>query len=530
MVGWYDPGPLVATGLKVLVSSLFGRHADNRLLEALASGGVDEIYEYTKAGDADRTELWVDYIADTGDGFNSTYGVAYWATRPELALAGRSDAGSQHTTRSGDILVFGGDLVYPFANHADYHHRLVKPFETARNYSRSPEPHAFAIPGNHDWYDSLVSFTRLFCSGRWFQGWRTRQKRSYFAIRAPHNVWFIGVDVQLGSDIDSLQIQYFKKVAAQMQKGDRVVLFTAEPHWVFAEAYSELDPEYNENNLKYFEKVLERNGAKLVAFIAGDLHHYRRHEGPQDTHKITAGGGGAFLHPTHAPEANELAGGFKLKAAFPDEATSRRLTWKNLLFPILNPKFIPAIGSVYGLLGYYWIQNEWRLLGPLLLILGFILFTDTHSAIYRKVAGGLHGLAHTLCAWGLLGVTRQLIAGWGLTNELAIESFTGTFMFVTGGLVGSFLMGLYFLISLNGFGRHSNEAFSSLRIEDFKNFLRIHIDTDGTLRIFPIGITRVARQWKAVVGATEFDAQLEPNDARATPPELIEKPIVIAKG
>jgi hypothetical protein len=488
MVGWYDPEPLVATGFKVLVSTVFGRHFDNRLLEALATGGGEEWFDYSKdASGAERRTLWLDYLADTGDGFDSTYAVAYWATRPTLAVG-------SHETRPGDVLVLGGDLVYPFANHPDYIARLVRPFEAARNYSREPAPDVFAIPGNHDWYDSLVSFTRLFCSGRWFQGWRTRQKRSYFALKLPHRVWVIGLDVQLGSDVDALQIQYFRKVAESIEEDARVIVCTAEPHWVYATAYNRIDPEYNENNLRYVEKVLTRGGAKIVAHVAGDLHHYRRHEGPLGAQKITSGGGGAFLHPTHAPRARSLDGGFELRAAFPDEATSRRLAWKNLLFPFVNPKFIPAMGALYGLLGYYWIQGEMRLLGPILMMAGFILFTDTHETWYRRIAGGLHGLAHSGVAWALYAVARGLVGRLELTHELARESFTGAFMFATGGLLGSFVFGLYLLISVNVFGRHSNEAFSSLRIADFKNFLRLHVREDGTLAIFPIGLRRVARR------------------------------------
>jgi hypothetical protein len=88
-------------------------------------------------------------------------------------------------------------------------------------------------------------------------------------------------------------------------------------------------------------------------------------------------------------------------------------------------------------------------------------------------------------------------------------------------------MGLYLLVSLNVFGRHSNEAFSALRIEDFKHFIRLHIDGDGRLRIFPIGLTRVPRAWKPVPGAGPQDAQLEPDDARATPPASIEPAILV---
>lgn len=527
MVGWFDPGPLLSTGLNVLVSTLFGRHSDYRLLEALAAEGADEIHDYTKNGDAPREELWLDYIADTGDGWNSTYAIAYWSSRPALRVA--TSYGAPSDTRTGDILLFGGDQVYPAASRRDYHDRLVKPFETARNYSRAPEPHVFAIPGNHDWYDSLVSFSRLFCSGRWFQGWRTRQKRSYFALRLPQRIWLIGADVQLGSDIDALQIQYFKKVAAQMEAGDRIIICTAEPHWVYATAYEDLDPEYNENNLHYFEKVLQRNGATIVAYIAGDLHHYRRHANPEGAQKITAGGGGAFLHPTHAPDAGKLGGGFDLRSAYPAESVSRRLAFRNLRFPFINPKFGLATGSLYGLLGYFWNQGQGMLLGPLLLILGFVLFTDTHSVWYRRLAGTVHGLAHTAACWALLKAIRHLTVALGITHPLAAEAFNGTLLFASGALVGSFLMGLYLLISLNVFGRHSNEAFSALRIEDYKNFLRLHIAKDGSLTLFPIGIERVPRRWKATGSTSPYDPQLEPDDPSATAPHLIEPPVVVTK-
>lgn len=522
MVGWFDPGPLLKTGFDVLISTLFGRHSDYRLLEALAAGGAFEVYDYS-----DRDELWLDYIADTGDGWNSTYAVAYWSSRPRLSVA--TSFGAKSETVSGSILLLGGDQVYPAASRRGYHDRLVKPFEAARNYSQEPAPDVFAIPGNHDWYDSLVSFSRLFCSGRWFQGWRTRQKRSYFALKLPQRVWLIGADVQLGSDIDALQIEYFKKVAAQMAQGDRIVICTAEPHWVYATTYEDLDPEYNENNLHYFEKVLQRNGASIVAYIAGDLHHYRRHANPQGAQKITAGGGGAFLHPTHAPDAATLGGGFTQRGAYPDLATSRRLTWRNLLFPFINPKFGLAMGSLYGLLGYFWNQGQGMLLGPLVLILGFILFTDTHSVWYKRLAGTAHGLAHTAAAWALLASIRGLIETLGVTNRVAAEAFSGTLMFAAGALVGSFLMGVYLLISLNVFERHSNEAFSALRIEDYKNFLRLHIGRDGSLTIFPIGIERVPRRWKETGSASPYDPQLEPDDALATPPHLIEPPVLVQK-
>lgn len=82
-------------------------------------------------------------------------------------------------------------------------------------------------------------------------------------------------------------------------------------------------------------------------------------------------------------------------------------------------------------------------------------------------------------------------------------------------------MGTYLYVSINWFGRHRNEAFSALRIADWKNFLRMQIDKDGRLRIFPVGIERVPRKWKKEKGT------VRPDDPAATEPELMEAPIVI---
>lgn len=90
-------------------------------------------------------------------------------------------------------------------------------------------------------------------------------------------------------------------------------------------------------------------------------------------------------------------------------------------------------------------------------------------------------------------------------------------------------MGVYLLISLNVFGRHSNEAFSALRIEDYKNFLRLHIGKDGSLTLFPIGIERVPRRWKATNSTSPYDPQLGPDDPASTSPHLIEPPVVVSR-
>src|SRR5215204_3175768 len=39
MVGWYDPFQLARTGYEVIVSAMFGKHADKRVIQAIADTG-----------------------------------------------------------------------------------------------------------------------------------------------------------------------------------------------------------------------------------------------------------------------------------------------------------------------------------------------------------------------------------------------------------------------------------------------------------------------------------------------------------
>ena len=78
-------------------------------------------------------------------------------------------------------------------------------------------------------------------------------------------------------------------------------------------------------------------------------------------------------------------------------------------------------------------------------------------------------------------------------------------------------MGVYLLVSVNGLGAHMNEAAISLALPDWKNFLRLRIDPDGTLTLYPVGIARVPRRWKPT-GAGPHAAAYAPDDPRATPP------------
>jgi hypothetical protein len=611
MVGWYDPRQLVKTGMEVAVSTIFGRHSDQRLVEAMASGDEKKrkFYDYTfyykdDGGDVcepdetqPRRSIWIDYVGDVGDGWNSTYAIAY-----HLAETGRTftyrdrDSNDTHQaeTKRGDLLIFGGDEVYPTASRKMYEERLVEPYKAALRDSGTTPPHVFAVPGNHDWYDSLVAFTRFFTARRWFAGWRTRQARSYFALKLPHNWWLLGTDVQLGSDIDAPQMKYFESLTDDMDEAKNngqpasIILCHAEPHWIRAAQYGGFDPNYNESNLKLLEKRLNKN---VAVFVAGDLHHYRRHESSDKlTQKITAGGGGAFLHPTHygllgtkldqITEKGLEAGKeriFDLKGCYPPTKESSKLCWWNLIFPYLKGNRSrtfglitaalyllmtlvvvsridePALrnlkyqfGRVSGMAIQSVLDSPITTFFAAFMIIGFMFFTDTHSRLYRIVMGGLHAVAHILAAFFIALISVSFVAdlaartaswaGWrlhlpwpgGFDFYLDTRMLLASLMILLGGFVfGSLIMGIYLLLSMNFFGRHSNEAFSSLAIEDWKNFLRLHINEDGDLTIYPLGIRRVPRKWKCRTEGT--GPELVSDDPDATAPELIEMPIVLKK-
>jgi hypothetical protein len=157
-----------------------------------------------------------------------------------------------------------------------------------------------------------------------------------------------------------------------------------------------------------------------------------------------------------------------------------------------------------------------------LVVGGVILFTDTHSLWQRFLGGGVHAVAH-LAAVFFVGVgASRLVAPCHLPVALELLAI-GALVFAAGWITGSLVLGGYLFVSLNAFGRHNTEAFSSLAIADWKNFLRIHIDEQGAVRIYPIGIDRVPRRWQA----SPTGPRLVSCDPQATAPRLIEPPIVI---
>jgi hypothetical protein len=535
MVGWYDPRVLAHTAYQVAIANIFGRHSDTRLIEALASQPQAE-FDYSHA----NGDFWLDYAADIGDGWNSTFAIADAIARPELTLEHR---GAQETTRAGRVLVFGGDEVYPYPSRQEYEVRTETPYKLA--FAGRAHPDVFAIPGNHDWYDSLVAFSRTFCRPeRGFAGCATPQTRSYFALELPANWWLLAIDLQLGADLDEPQVQYFQKVAARMDPQARLIFCVPEPRWILEDAYPRHESYEEQSSTRFLEEKVFKRPAKV--FLTGDLHFYKRHENAEGIQKITAGGGGAFLHPTHAPDTRKLRNGFEQRAAYPDEKTSTGLSWRNFLFPAINPKAGWLYAFLYAMSAWLAsasleasdvidlptalnaalnasIRDPLNGMWLVTIIGGFIFFTDTHIRSWRILGGACHALLHLAAAFmvgwlALLLTVRGFDLGYGTISQLLLS---GLITFVLGGPVGTFFLGVYLFVSIRVFGRHGNEAFSSLRIADYKHWLRLRIDASGVLTLYAIAIDRVPRRWRAVSRGGE--ATQEASDARATAPRLVDR-------
>jgi hypothetical protein len=600
-VAWFSPSVLADAALKVVLSSVFGTYTDKResfrtenavFFDYSEGNNLLKISPLTKTVltpqesmefmrnvvdnsiDATRgdlptvkslggEEMWIDFVSDLGDGFNATYTMAHLLAQPELEVNGQK-------LQRGKVLIMGGDEVYPTPSMEEYNNRMVGPYNAALPYQEGDDnrPQMYAIPGNHDWYDGLTNFVKIFCKKRLIGNWETFQQYSYFAIKLPHNVWIWAVDVQLASEMDLTQMEYFRRVIKN-QGGDfanaKIVLCTAEPAWV-RRATQEYDFAYEK--LKTFEeKVIRAYGGQLLAVLTGDLHHYSRYEckdegvQPAVFQRITAGGGGAFLHPTHdLPENYEInytdkkdskdaEGNTKreaikrkekaeLKATFPSKPDSKKLILKNLFFPFINKAFsgILAIvsfvmGGLMATAGIATISDmfgnaEAKIAFPFaawviggFLVFGMAQFTDILKSKYYKVAGFVHGIGHLV----LFALSYQFLhpyfEGMCCSTFFFLAALSAV-MFVVSGM----WFGIYLIITNLVFGLHENEGFSSFMHEGYKNFLRLHL-TEDTLTIYPIGVKEEVRDWQV-----NYNAETDTTKVSGSAPkiEMIEnEPIVI---
>jgi len=395
------------------------------------------------------------------------------------------------------------------------------------------------------------------------------------------------IDIQLNADIDIPQLNYFKKIAKDdIKANDKIILVTAEPSWVY-KSFSQKSTSHD--RFKFFiDKIIfgkthtedpdcfyggKNESIQVTTILTGDLHHYSHYveEGVinKKCHLITAGGGGAFMHTTHTlkKEINAAEGynATLVETTFPSKSDSKMLGFKNLLFPFYNVSMLLFFG-IFHLFNAWLLQVGTKsdsatfmekameislfdggvmeyitLIGSslshipsvlalnLLLFGGLLVFTDVKSGKgnWNYIAGAIHGLLHVANFYFLIWVFSRYnlyTRGMEIDSLQQVLWFSGE-MIVIGGILSGVLFGLYLLVSGNFLNNHITEASSSFLGEDYKNFIRMHLDKNA-LTIYPIGVKKVVKNWKDINKGTDKDPVYEGDEVKY---DLIEEnPITIA--
>ena len=594
-VRWFDVSQLFATGMKTLAANIVGAMSGRREIMAALDPQNEDRNAHHRHDESE--EIWLDYLADTGDGWNATTSIAWLVGRDGIKLAQNCLATPQAASDScmteltpmvdansyvlpaGQLTVLGGDEVYPTASAVSYQRRFIDPFRCARYFQKGGRA-IYAIPGNHDWYDGLTGFLRLFCqikdNRRWFGAWQAQQRRSYFSLQLPHGWWLWGVDTALEDDLDPPQYDYFAAQARKFKKGDRLILCVPNPTWIEIDAAEFARDPTTSRKASKLNLIMNLAadtkfgpGASVPLVISGDLHFYARHEAAIDNgtrQYVVCGGGGAFgLGTLQVPERINLVEAINTRAGsvaqrqmvYPSAKQSKQLRWGVLKFPFMSGAFTLAL-TVFNLItlwGLASIQRQMRSHGWIAFLMDSTTFdvqglltafsTATITALttpglffwWATLLAGFIGFAisgkrrgGTLFAPSIAGVLHALaqIAGgmacYWLVAKL-IQNISPDFKYQWVAVIfasalvycySGFLFGVYLFITHVLFGLHDQEVFSAQGIEDFKSFLRIKISKDGLI-IYPIGLEKVARDWKAAPGVRLSAASRVRQMARSIP-------------
>lgn len=375
-VRWLFGRDLLVSMRSILVYGAFGEELDHR--DWMTAEPID-----LSEASCEEGGFWFDYLADSGDGQLAMYDLAclllgdVFIDKAEAGATVSVNEGAVRLPR-GRFVFMGGDTAYHVADHATIKERVCTPFEWAlaerslgewaRKTLTEPEVrYVFGIPGNHDYYDSLIGFNRLFRAPDnpylEIADWQRRQSASFVALQLPHGWWFYGLDSQKGK-IDRRQRELVRELIHKHGQ-KRVIVATPEPATVFDGVQPEAAQPYAALGLPrpFMEEPESRQfpaADEIHLDLAGDVHHYARYsasEAPNYAY-VVSGGGGAFVHPTqttHASGKAEEAWPPPAAKTYPERSTSRCEITRRLLCPwrILRGGGVGLIGGLCAALLYF---------------------------------------------------------------------------------------------------------------------------------------------------------------------------------
>jgi hypothetical protein len=451
-------------------------------------------------------DLWIDYVADTGDDAAVSRAVA-GLVFTQFRLPDPTHPGAELSAPRGDLLVFGGDTAYPVATAEEITNRVLVPWnQVLTTQPGGSERVLLGVPGNHDWYDGLDGFQRLFrhrpldpahgtaptsrhsttLIGRYatyarqfvlggqiekpkalkLLGYTPVQNASHFILPLAPGLVLFGVDRQL-KRIDPRQRDYF---AEHLNDNLAVAPWVLLPDPLYAFG------DKSESGFDMLDSLGLRLHRRPQFFLAGDIHHYCR-EQVEASLLVTAGGGGAFLHP--APMRD---GEIRPQVEFPDRKNSRRLLWQApwkialgrsgiLPHAVLLALLLPAVLGVPET-NWPWGMGAATVtvaLGATLALLAGRAHTRWFTRLLAfATAAVIVSLPFALSRLSLLAAAWP-VPSWALLGAQAcVAVFLATLAFGT------------YLALLTQFGLESTQAFTALDHPGFKHFVRLRVRRDGS--------------------------------------------------
>ncbi|HKQ76927.1 MAG TPA: hypothetical protein VJ810_24745 [Blastocatellia bacterium] len=482
-------------------------------------------------------EVWIDFVADTGDDYDVSLAVG------RMIFAGYELSGAQpRTLPRGDILVFGGDIAYPASTVYEMERRLLRPWNHILNGKASDGRRRalLGIPGNHDWYDGLDGFGRLFRrsaledieeptierAGSTDASGESFYERAKGNLRRLLHLDELAESLHLveeaAESLSAILLQSTKRQASRLTLAGYAAVQEAS-YWAlalapgldlwgvdrqlrdadfrqrvfFAHRRDEAQPhkfvlvapdpalaygEPNEPGKKILESCSFSLASDKLLYLTGDAHHYER-QAVGDSMHIIAGGGGAFVHGSRIAQDSSLP---PPQCVYPDRRTSLRL--------ILGMPLRLAAGTA-GFLPHF--------------VFALLAFIEILAFRHGTVTGSLTLAAVTLiAAIGLSFAVRARLerpaATWAISilfglilglTPLGLRfvisgalPWLGDFMAVILGnaVLGTFTLGVFLLVLILT-GLEHQQGFAALGHPGFRHFVRLCVHPGGKIEGFVIG-------------------------------------------